>query len=74
MEYFLCSFISNIVDIYSFVFQRVPPLIRPLVLIADIDKDVIVVTTVVVRISKIAWPRNDIIDIKINSCEFNKSK
>lgn len=31
----------------------VPPLMRPFVLIADIDKDVIVVTTVVVRINKI---------------------
>lgn len=42
--------------IYYFALCFVPPLMRPFVLIADIDKDVIVVTTVVVRINKIPWP------------------
>lgn len=50
----------------------VPPLMRPLVLIADIDKDVIVVTTVVVRINKIAWPEITL-DVKISRNQLIES-
>ena len=50
---------------YSF---GIPPLIKPLVLIADIDSDVIVVTTVVVRISKIDSPEKF---IQINYSNLN---
>lgn len=48
--------LNRILIDYKFT-DNSPPLMRPFVLIADIDNDVIVVTVVVVKINKIASPK-----------------
>lgn len=55
-EYFIFLFRCRYSVFHYLEIYFIPPLMRPFVLIADIDSDVIVVTIVVVRINKIAWP------------------